>query len=571
MMSQEPYRQRDHLEYPEATMFELIEKISKQVPEWPAYEFYNRKTSYRSFLERVERAARAFWAFGIRQGDAVTICMPNTPQAIDCFYALDRVGAVANMVHPLSAQTEITDYLNISESKLILTVDLFYEKVERAVGKAKGQVTILVCRMQEEIPFYLVPVYVLKKGRDYLKFPRAPHVLWTEFLKKGDGDVRVPRPAFDKGRTSVVLYSGGTSGMPKGICLSDNNFNACALQAVEAIGVKLEAGLTMLSCMPLFHGFGLGINIHTVLIHGASCILMPTFSTKSYASMLKKKKPNFLAGVPTIYEALLHMPQLDGLDMSFLMGMFCGGDSLSVELKKKVDRFLKEHNAGIQIREGYGLTECVTASCLTPRDDYRENSIGIPFPDTVYAIVRHATDDVLAPGKEGEIILKGPTVMLGYLKMPEETAKTLRKMPDGDIWLYTGDLGYMDEDGFVYFRQRIKRLIITNGYNVNPAQIENVIDSVPEVSYSCVIGIPDPRRIQKVKAFVVPADGVEPDAALEAKIMDCLALNVAKYALPREIEFRKELPKTLVGKVAFRILEQEEEKKLAENGGTVNG
>ena len=358
--------------------------------------------------------------------------------------------------------------------------------------------------------------------------------------------------------------------MPKGICLSDNNFNACAIQGVEAIGVKIRAGLTMLSCMPLFHGFGLGINIHTVLIHGACCILMPTFNSKSYAAMMKKKKPTFLAGVPTIYEALLHMPQLDGLDMSFLRGMFCGGDSLSVELKKKVDKFLKDHNATIQIREGYGLTECVTASCLTPRDDYRENSIGLPFPDTVYGIVNPGTDDVLGPGEEGEIILKGPTVMLGYLKMPEETAKTLRRLPDGDIWLYTGDLGHMDEDGFVYFKQRIKRLIITNGYNVNPAQIENVIDSIPEVSYSCVIGVKDPRRIQKVKAFIVPADGVEPGEELKARIMEQLTLHIAKYALPREIEFRKELPKTLVGKVAFRVLEQEEENKISGNEETVN-
>ena len=569
-MEQEPYRQREHLEYPEATMFELVEKVSKEYPDWPAYEFYNKKTTYSGFLRRIERAARAFWAYGIKEGDAVTICMPNTPQAIDCFYALDRIGAVANMVHPLSAQTEITDYLNISESKMILTVDLFYEKVEKACGDADHPVTILACRMQEEIPFYLVPVYIMKKGREYLKFPRSPHLLWTEFLKRGDSGEEPPRPAFDKNRTSVVLYSGGTSGMPKGICLSDNNFNACAIQGVEAIGVKIRAGLTMLSCMPLFHGFGLGINIHTVLIHGACCILMPTFNSKSYAAMMKKKKPTFLAGVPTIYEALLHMPQLDGLDMSFLRGMFCGGDSLSVELKKKVDKFLKDHNATIQIREGYGLTECVTASCLTPRDDYRENSIGLPFPDTVYGIVNPGTDDVLGPGEEGEIILKGPTVMLGYLKMPEETAKTLKRLPDGDIWLYTGDLGHMDEDGFVYFKQRIKRLIITNGYNVNPAQIENVIDSIPEVSYSCVIGVKDPRRIQKVKAFIVPADGVEPGEELKSRIMEQLTLHIAKYALPREIEFRKELPKTLVGKVAFRVLEQEEENKISGNEETVN-
>ncbi len=555
------YQPKKHLIYPEATMFQLVERIAQQYPNEPAYEFYDRKTSYRAFVERIERAARAFWSSGIRMGDAVTICMPNTPQALDCFYALNRIGAVANMVHPLSAQNEITGFLNLSESKMILTVDLFYEKVEAALAEVKQSVTILTCRMQDEIPFYLVPIYLLKKGKDYLSFPKPPHLLWTDFLKRGDNDMELPAPSFDKNRTAVILYSGGTCGFPKGICLTDLNFNACAMQAREAIGLDFRTGLKMLSCMPLFHGFGLGINLHTVLIHGACCILMPTFNGKSYADMLRRKKPNFIAGVPTIFEALLHMPKLDKLDMGFLMGMFCGGDSLSVELKKKIDAFLKAHHASIQVREGYGLTECVTASCLTPRDDYREGSIGLPFPDTVYRIVRPGTDELLPDGEEGEIILKGPTVMLGYLKNPEENAKTLRVLSDGDTWLYTGDLGFMDGDGYVYFRQRLKRLIITNGYNVYPAQIENIIDSLPEVSYSCVIGVKDPRRMHRVKAFVVPAHGVVPDDALREQIMEQLRLHIAKYALPREIEFREELPKTLVGKVAYRLLEEAENQK----------
>ncbi len=552
-----------HLTYPDATMFDMIARIAGKYPDDMAYEFYHRKTSYRAFLARIERAARAFVAAGVKMGDAVTICMPNTPQALDCFYALDRIGAVANMVHPLSAQTEISAYLNISESRLILTVDLFYEKVAAALSDVLHEVTILTCRMQEELPLHLAAAYVLKKGRSCLQFPQKPHILWRDFLKGGDHGVTLPEVRADDSRTSVILYSGGTSGVPKGICLTDKNFNACALQARAAIGVEFRRGLTMLSCMPLFHGFGLGINLHAVLIHGVGCILMPTFNDKSYANMLRRRKPNLIAGVPTIFEALLHMPGLDMLDMSFLLGMFSGGDSLSVELKKKIDAFLQAHNAAIQVREGYGLTECVTASCLTPRDEHREGSIGLPFPDTTYRIVRPGTQELLPPGAEGEIILKGPSVMLGYLKLPEETAKTLRKLPDGDTWLYTGDLGYMDEDGYVYFRQRIKRMIITNGYNVYPAQLENVIDSCPEVAYSCVIGVRDPRRMQRVKAFVVPADGVEPTDALKERIMARLRRHIARYALPREIEFRPELPKTLVGKVAYRLLEEEEARRSA--------
>ena len=550
--------QREHLEYPELTMFQMVERMAIQFPKNTAYDFYGKKTTYEAFLKKIERAARALTAAGIRRNDVVTICMPNTPQALDCFYAVSRIGAVANMVHPLSAQNEITFYLNFTQSRMILTMDMFCEKVEEALKKTDHPVTILIARMQDELPVHLAAAYTLKQGRSFLKYPNTGHaVLWSKFVKNGLPVIQLPESVFDPKHTAVILYSGGTSGTPKGICLSDLNFNACALQAIEAIGVSSNHSFTVLSCMPCFHGFGLGINIHLVLIQGACSILMPTFNIKTYADMLAKKKPNFIAGVPTIFEALLHMPQLDQLDMSFLLGMFCGGDSLSVELKKKIDQFLKNHGASIQVREGYGLTECVTASCLTPRDGYKEGSIGLPFPDTVYCIVRPGTDEELPRGQEGEIILRGPSVMLGYLHNEEETRQTLRRLPDGYTWCYTGDLGMMDKEGFVYFRQRIKRMIITNGYNVYPSRLENVIDSCPEVSYSCVIGVKDPRRMQRVKAYIVLKDGVKSDEGVKKRIMDELKMHISAYALPREIEFRKELPKTLVGKVAFRILEEE--------------
>ena len=556
--------QREHLDYPRLTMFQMLEQIAARYPGEMAYEFFGRRVTYASFIRKIERAARAFTAAGVHAGDAVTICMPNTPQALDCFYALNRIGAVANMIHPLSAMSEITYYLTISRSSLILTVDMFYEKVESALADVPQHVTILTARMQEELPPHLAALYVLKKGREFRRFPSPPHLLWTRFLRQGDRDITLQEPVFDEKHTAVILYSGGTSGTPKGICLSDLNFNACAMQAREAIGMEYRNGLTMLSCMPMFHGFGLGINLHAVLIHGVGCILMPTFTEKSYADILIKRKPNFIAGVPTIFEALLRMPQLEGADLSFLLGMFSGGDSLSVELKKKIDAFLKEHNANIQVREGYGLTECVTASCLTPRFESREGSIGIPFPDTDYAIVRLGTEERLPAGEEGEIILTGPTLMLGYLHHEEEEAQTLRRLSDGRVWLYTGDLGCMDEDGYVYFRQRIKRVIVTNGYNVYPSQIENALDACPEVEYSCVIGVKDPRRVERIKAFVVLKAGIKSDEDTKKRIIDQIRLHVAAYALPREIEFRESLPKTLVGKVAYRLLQEEEENKLKE-------
>lgn len=551
-----------HLEYPDATMFQLVEKMAVTFPNATALEFFGHKTNYKNFVRRIEEAAAAFIAMGIKRDDRVTICLPNIPQAIIAFYALNRIGAVSNMVHPLSACDEITFYVNISKSKAILTADMFCEKVEKALMACDSSVVLLVSRVQDEFNPVLKAAYTLKSGKAFLKYPtRENSMLWTDFIKKADKRLELPASEFDKEHTSVILYSGGTSGLPKGICLSDLNFNALALQCTEAICQPLTAGDKMLSCMPCFHGFGLGVNIHTILINGATCILMPSFTIKTYAKMMAKKKPNYLAGVPTIFEALLHTPSLEKVNLSFLKGMFCGGDSLSVELKKKVDTFLKEHGATIQIREGYGLTECVTASCLTPRDEYREKSIGLPYPDTEYKIVKPGTDEELPFGEEGEIILTGPTLMLGYLDNPEETANTIKTLSDGRKWLFTGDLGSMDADGYVYFRQRIKRMIITNGYNVYPGQLENVIDSCPNVAYSCVIGIKDPHKMQKVKAFVVLKDGITADDTQKEEIMQVLRQKVARYALPKEIEFRPELPKTLVGKVAYRKLEEEENNK----------
>ena len=546
------------LDYPELTMYQLVEAAARKNPNGAAIEFFGKKIKYHEFLDRIERCAGAFIAAGIGKGDAVTLCLPNIPQTPECFYALNRIGAVANMVHPQSAQTEITYYLDVSESKAIITVDLFFENVHKAMKAADHPVRAIICRMQDELPAALAAVYMLKKGKDYLKYPNtSDSITYKAFLKGASRVSDVPTVGYEQDRTAVILYSGGTSGLPKGICLTDLNFNACAIQSRAAMDIEINTDMRMLSCMPMFHGFGLGINIHIVLINGACCMLMPTFNKHSYAKALIKKRPNFIAGVPTIFEALLHLPELEGKDLSYLLGMFCGGDSLSVELKKSIDKFLKEHNASIQVREGYGLTECVTASCLTPKNEYRENSIGLPYPDTYYQIVAPGTDDVLPFGEEGEIILRGPTLMTGYLKNPGETAKTLRRLADGNIWLYTGDLGTMDEDGYVYFRQRIKRMIITNGYNVYPGPIENVIDGVDEVSYSCVIGVKDSRRMQRVRAYVVLRDGVKPAEEIKKKIMDALTVHVAQYALPREIIFRDELPKTLVGKVAYRKLEEE--------------
>ena len=544
------------LQYPQETMYGMVRNTALQYPEQAAYIFMGKATSYAAFLKRIDTAAKGLTALGIRKGDSVTICMPNTPQALDCFYALNRIGAIPNMIHPLSAAKEIEFYLNFSRSKAILTLDQFYGKVASIVSDLQNPTTVLVAKIADELPFPLNLIYPFTKGGKH-PLPKSGYILWKRLLSSAAAVSELPEDTGKADDCAAILYSGGTTGTAKGIQLSNLNFNALGLQTIAASGYASIAGMKMLSIMPIFHGFGLGIGIHTALLGGATCILVPQFSVKTYADILVKQKPNLIPGVPTLFEALLRADGLKDADLSFLRGIFSGGDSLSPELKKKVDTFLKEHGCAEQIREGYGTTECVTASCLTPKDYARDGSIGVPFPDTFYKIVHVGTNREANPFTEGEICISGPTVMLGYKDNPAETVQTLRQHEDGNIWLHTGDLGYMDTDGFVYFRQRIKRMLITNGYNVYPSQLENIIDGHEKVLLSCVIGIRDEQRGQRIKAYIVPMPGIEANDALKEEILAYCKQHIAKYALPREVEFRSELPKTLVGKVAYRVLEEE--------------
>ncbi len=555
-----------HLKYPQKTIYQMVRAAADQFPKNIAYEFMGKKTSYAAFMRHIDDTARAYLALGIQKGDRVTICMPNCPQALNSFYALNRIGAVSNMIHPLSAAGEIKFYLNFSHSKAILTLDQFYGKVSSIMGELDDpQVTLIVAKIQDELPPALAVGYSLTAARKYPAPPKkGGYIWWNDFMRAGKK--RNPALPASLGKAedgASILYSGGTTGTTKGILLSNANFNALGLQTIAASGFAPINGMKMLSVMPVFHGFGLGIGIHTALIGGATCILVPQFNVKTYANLLVKKQPNIIPGVPTLFEALLRAENLENADLSFLKGVFCGGDSLSIELKKKVDAFLEAHHASVQIRQGYGLTECVTASCLTPKDYNRTGSIGVPFPDTYYKIVKPGTTEELDADLEGEICISGPSVMVRYVDNEEETRNTLRRHADGRVWLHTGDLGKMDEDGFVYFKQRIKRMIVTSGYNVYPGQLENVIDGHPKVLLSCVIGVKDPYKIQKVKAFVVLRPGVEQSDDVKNEILEYCRGHIAKYAMPYDIEFRAELPKTLVGKVAYRVLEEEEAERQA--------
>ena len=537
------------IDYPDLTMYQCVEKSAKEKPDIIAYEFMGNNVKYSDLIKEIDIMAAALHNLGIKKGDKVLVCLPNTPQALISLYGINRLGAVANMIHPLSAKEEIKFYLKNSSSKAAIVLDMFYPNFPSIDGTGTLK-NIIVTSIKDGLCKGKALLYQLIQGRKDPKVNFNNSVLkWNDFMLTGKG-VELPPINSTKDDLACILYSGGTTGRSKGVLHSNMSVNATAFQTF-VMNETGKDGDTMLSIMPVFHGLGLCVCVHMVLCMRCTCILIPRFDAKSYASIVMKKKPNYLVGVPSLFELMLRNDRMKNADLSHVNGVVCGGDTLTADLKIRIDKFLKDHNCNTTIREGYGTTECVAATCLCPmsKDMQREGSVGLPYPDTFYKIVRVGTTNVASYEEDGEICISGPSVMIGYLNEPEETADTLRFHDDGLTWLHTGDVGSMDKDGYVYFKQRLKRVIISSGYNIYPSQIENVISSIPFVQSCYAIGIPHPIYSQVVKVFVVLTDDIKPTSETKERIMAVCKENISKYSLPKEIQFLNEMPVTKLGKV----------------------
>lgn len=549
---------REHLEYPDCSLYSFLKQNAGAYADACALEYFGKKRTYSSLLAEIERCAGALLHLGVQKGDAVSICLPNIPQAVIAFYAINCIGAVANMIHPLSAPKELLHALTVSQSRVVIVVDLAAEKLQHVLPQSQVEHIVYVS-VAEDMPLHLKLAYRLTNRQKSALPSKA--LGWKSFRSLGEGQAQSAAHGGDGADCAVILYSGGTTGKPKGIMLSNLNFNALALQSIESC-CCLQQGDRVLSVMPVFHGFGLGVCVHTVLNFGGTAILLPKFKVAEFHKLLFRYKPNVIAGVPAIYESFIRSNVFAGKDLSFLKCVISGGDSLSAATKAKMNRLLADCNCGVTVREGYGLTECVTGSCLIPDHSEKLDSVGLPYPDTVYRILDPESSEVMSTGEIGEIVLRGPSVMLGYLNEPEETANTLCRHSDGYIWLHTGDLGYMDDEGYVYFCQRRKRMIVSGGYNIYPQTIENIISMHPQVVMCAVVGVPDEIMGQRVKAYVVLRENPSDTETVKAQLMQSLKEEIAQYALPREIAFVSSLPRTLVGKIAYTELMRAEEAEV---------
>lgn len=548
-----------HIEYPDCSMVDMIMQSAEKWPDNTAYVYYGHKVTYKNFVKKIEKTARALKNYGVKEGDRVTICMPNTPEGITMVYAVNMVGAICNMVHPLSSEKELEYYIKVADSKYVLVIDAVFDKIYRLRDTAQLE-RIIVVRPSDGLGFLKKKLYnTLHVKKVRLPANDSRVVLWEDFIANSyfyQGNYHEERGGADP---AVIMYSGGTTGAPKAVLLSNLNINAESICDGTVIR-QVVPGATVLSILPLFHCFGLGVCIHTPLCQGMGCILIPAFSHKQFADIIRKNNPNFIVGVPTLFEALVNT-KLRSNDLSSVTAVICGGDALNQTLRDRVNEFLATHGSSAKIRVGYGLTEGSGAVCLSPEDAFSDGIIGAPLPDTSLKIVKNDTFKSLPVGQDGEICLSGPLVMMGYLGDDAETAQAIRVHDDGKVWLHTGDIGHLGEDGFVYFAQRLKRIIISSGYNIYPTHLESVINSHEAVLTSTVIGIDHHYKGQVPKAFIVLKPGYRASKRLEREIRELLERNVPIYALPAAYEFRDKLPQTKIGKVAFKELEKEEQAK----------
>lgn len=540
------------IEIPDISMYEQLKQSCEQYSNYIAYEYMGKKVKYKRYIRQIDRASIAFKKLGVKKGDIVNICLPNFPEALIAVYGLNKIGAIAKMIHPLSAEEEIKESLIVTKSKYLIMTDMFYNKIKNTIYSTHVKKVIFVSAANS-LPFIKKIPYKLMNIGKYEKYKRNKlFISWTEFILSGFDNKKIKFTKYGKNTPAIMLHSGGTSGKPKNVVLQNRAFTMSAIQ--EGIALKnINPGDSVLAIMPNFHGFGLSVCMHSAIVLGCKSVLIPQFDSKKFDLLFNKHKPSVVIGVPTLYEALINNDNVKNLDLSYLKYAISGGDLLPKSLEDRVNDYFENHNSIARITQGYGLTEALAAVCLAHDDLNKSGSIGIPLPGNYIKIIDPATRETLPFNEIGEICIHTKGLMMGYLNDESETNVALQIHDDGYIWLHTGDLGSMDEDGFIFYKGRQKRMIICSGFNVFPSHVEEVIESHPAVLQCSVVGMPHPYKQEVPKAFIVLKSGFH-GLFIKEEIKAYCKKNLEHHAVPYKFVYRKQLPKTKIGKVDFKKL-----------------
>ena len=539
---------------PALSAFEYVCQRSKNHLNDTALEYYGRKFTYADLIVNVKKTAAALRGAGVKKGDIITVVSIMTPEIIALFYAADMMGATLNLVDPRYSVEGIREYIEEVDSHLLVCLNVVYERCRQAAKRTNVE-KVIVLSPADSLPPVMAVGYKLTTP-DKNKY--ASNVIrWKQFIKGGEGQSTAAEP-YDPDHACVVVHTGGTTGSPKGVILTDDCFNGIALQ-FQAYPKLFHRGQKLMNVMPPFIAYGFACGIHLPLVLGFTVIIIPNLDPAKLGSLVLKHKPEHMFGVPTHYQQLAADPKLRDKDLSFIINYAAGGDSLSRGAEQTVNDFLAAHGARYPIAKGYGMTEVSSAATVAAGLDNKPGSVGIPMVNTVVAAFEPGTDQELPIGQRGELCISGPCLMKGYYNKPEETAILLRRHPDGRVWAHTGDMGYLDEDGFVFLDSRIKRMIIRHdGFKVFPSMIENVVSRHPAVHQCSVVGCADKDHTQGRLPFVyivLKADTTAKKKQVIRELERMCAEDLPEYVQPVAYKFISSMPMTPVGKVDYRQLE----------------
>lgn len=539
---------------PALSAFEYVCQRSKNHLNDTALEYYGRKFTYADLIVNVKKTAAALRGAGVKKGDIITVVSIMTPEIIALFYAADMMGATLNLVDPRYSVEGIREYIEEVDSHLLICLNVVYERCRQAAKRTNVE-KVIVLSPADSLPPLMAVGYKLTTP-DKNKY--ASNVIrWKQFIKGGEGQSTASEP-YDPDHACVVVHTGGTTGSPKGVMLTDDCFNGIALQ-FQAYPKLFHRGQKLMNVMPPFIAYGFACGIHLPLVLGFTVIIIPNLDPAKLGSLVLKHKPEHMFGVPTHYQQLAADPKLRDKDLSFIINYAAGGDSLSRGAEQTVNDFLAAHGARYPIAKGYGMTEVSSAATVAAGLDNKPGSVGIPMVNTVVAAFEPGTDQELPIGQRGELCISGPCLMKGYYNKPEETAILLRRHPDGRVWAHTGDMGYLDEDGFVYLDSRIKRMIIRHdGFKVFPSMIENVVSRHPAVHQCSVVGCADKDHTQGRLPFVyivLKSDTTAKKKQVIRELERMCAEELPEYVQPVAYKFISSMPMTPVGKVDYRQLE----------------
>lgn len=588
-----PYKLRE-LKENNLTLYEFLLYYNMDHLDIEAINYFGKRLTFKEFFDKIDDCAKAFQHLGVKSGDIVPICMPNTPEAIISIYALNKLGAVADMLFPLSSKEEFKNYLQeVNSEKPFVMVDLIYEQVKDTLKELNFK-NVIVASVSETMPVGLKLGYkISQKIKQFIKknnliektklseiisekekkeikkiytskidFKGGVYKKWSDFIKLSKKEKTLNFQPFEKGRKAIIVHTGGTTGVSKGVVLTNENINSYVEQ-FRMNGGNFKIGDKMLAIMPIFHGFGLCSSIHIPLCFGVSTVLIPKVDNSKVDELFTKYKPNYIIGVPTFWKAILNNEKLKGQDLSYVKYLVTGGDAITENLENSINEFFESRNSKANICKGYGLSEAVAGVTYSFDDCNKKGSIGIPMFGNDFKIVDIDTNSTLGYNQEGEFCISGPTIMKEYLNNPKETEMITEIDKNGKKWLHTGDMGYIDENGILYYTQRKKRMIVSSGHNVYPKQIEDVICSNENVESCVVIGLKHNYKGSVPKAYIVLKKGIKLDKNVIFQIKESCSKNLSTHSVPSELEFidSEALPETKYGKIDYRALTEMANKK----------